>query len=642
MHSFINIQKIIINISCKIKLENLYKLYIEHKFNLLGSGFVKINYDLCAEGFHGKRYKSNSMKKYGKIASKKLQKKYNNLSNYEPLNWFVDYRSGFFFDPKIYNSVEKCNTIIANKLGVDIKCPWEFGRFYHLVQMAVFAIVEKKYQANIIKEFKNEIYDFIEMNPIGKTVQWSAVMDSSIRIVNLLVAHDILCQLDNGRCFDFKFEIEFEKLIKKSLEYIMNRLERGKNEICSNHYLSNLAGIVFASAYLESNEWTDACLVFGTQELIVQVQKQFYEEGSHFEGSTSYHRLSGEFVLYTTALIFGVLQSKRKKSYLFYKSNIIEGLHNFVLQKYDVQTEKFFPEWYLERIYNMAVFTSLILKENNEIVQIGDNDSGRLLKFTPMGEGKEDNVIDHRSFISAVSGLFYNHKFGNIVSEISLEESFVHSLANKRFEAHKYKADILQIGISTEIAYSYKKESVLYIDKSVKSINLIDGLKIYYYKDFGVLLARSKRIFICMVIDTARNSKLLGHTHNDKLSVEIVVDGEYITRDPGGYIYTAFPSIRDKFRSIKAHNVIRVANFEQNAFWGIFGMKKSSASQLLFADKSKIIGRVTYNGVEHTREIRLLPNKLVVLDYANMPFEVSFKNRIYSTGYGELHKNFSY
>lgn len=634
MYSFINIDEIIINASCRGNLKRLYGLYMQHRFDLLGSGFIKLDYNLCAKGMHGKRYRSRSMARYGMDAAKKLRRSHGNLPGYDPINWFVDYKSGFFFEPKRYNSIEKCSGVILNRLGVDIKCPWELGRFYHLVQMAVFAVADRGYRKDIVREFKNEMNDFITMNPIGRTVQWSAVMDSSIRLVNILVAHDILQQLDRSGYLDSEFELRFEKLVRESLKYIIDRLERGGNGINSNHYLSNLAGIIFASAYLESDEWTDACLVFGVQELISEVQKQFYEEGSHFEGSTSYHRLSGEFVLYSTALIYGTLHLDRKRSYQSYTRKGIKGLKNLSLQKYDAKTDRFFPQWYLDRIYNMAVFTGTILKDNNEIVQVGDNDSGRLLKLTPMGA--PDMVIDHRNFLSAISGLFSNSEFEYIVNEIPLESSIVHSLAKIKFEAHKYDARVEQIGSLIKINYPYKKETVLYMDKSDKIESLLNGIEIYYYEKFGILTVKGKRVFICMVIDTAGNTKLLGHTHNDKLSIEMVVDGSYITRDPGGYIYTPLPLIRDKFRSVKAHNTIHVADFEQNLFSGTFGMKKRAKAQLLFAGNEWIIGKVYYAGIEHVRKIELMPHQIVVSDYSNMPFTVSFQNRIYSTGYGEL------
>lgn len=635
MDSYINIGQLVINSPCKARLENLCERYMGHRFNLLGSGFVELSYDLHPKGVHGKRYKSRSMAGYEAIASGKLRKRYHIL-DYKPINWFVDYKSGFFFEPRTYDSIEKCGAVISNKPGVDIKCPWELGRFYHLVQMALLAVIVKKYRGIIIREFKNEVYDFITMNPVGKTVQWSAVMDSSIRIVNLLTAHDILCQLDDEQCFDSAFESTFEKLIRESLAYVMERLERGGNGLNSNHYLSNLAGIVFASAYLKPDEWTDACLAFGTQELIDEVEKQFYKEGSHFEGSTSYHRLSGEFVVYATALIYGVLQSDRKKSYQFYKRTAVKGLRNPVSQKYHIGTDSFFPKWYLERIYNMAVFTSTILKKNNEIVQIGDNDNGRLMKLTPMEEGEAENVLDHRNFISAVSGLYSDHGFESTVNQVPLEASFVYSMAGKKLEAHRYPVQISQIGAPVEIDYPYQKQTVLYEDRLDRTESLTDGLTMYYYKEFGVLVVQTHRAFISMVIDTAENTRLLGHTHNDKLSVEVVVDGRYITRDPGGYIYTALPSVRDAFRSVKAHNVIRVTDKEQNLFLGTFGMRKQATAQLIFADENRIVGKVIYGGIEHVREIGLFSYRIIVTDYANMPFKVSFKNKIYSTGYGQL------
>ncbi len=95
------------------------------------------------------------------------------------------------------------------KYGVDIKCPWELGRFYHLVQMAVLAVVDEALRESTIIEYKNELNDFMEMNPIGKTVQWTCPMDASIRIVNLLIAYDILIQLDKKHYLDKRFQTDF-------------------------------------------------------------------------------------------------------------------------------------------------------------------------------------------------------------------------------------------------------------------------------------------------------------------------------------------------------------------------------------------------------------------------------------------------
>ena len=46
-----------------------------------------------------------------------------------------------------------------------------------------------------------------------------------------------------------------------------------------------------------------------------------------------------------------------------------------------------------------------------------------------------------------------------------------------------------------------------------------------------------------------------GHAHNDQLCLELNLDGEDLIVDPGSYIYTAIPSIRNQYRSVTAHFV---------------------------------------------------------------------------------------
>ena len=108
---------------------------------------------------------------------------------------------------------------------VDIKCPWELGRLYHLPQLAMLAVVDTTLREPIILEFRNEMVDFIETNPVGKTVQWSAPMDISIRMVNMLVAFDILVQLDTRELLDEEFKQYVEEHIGASLRYVMDHLE---------------------------------------------------------------------------------------------------------------------------------------------------------------------------------------------------------------------------------------------------------------------------------------------------------------------------------------------------------------------------------------------------------------------------------
>jgi len=639
MHSYIDVDQLQINSAAADKLRKVYKRYQNHEFDLLGSGYVRVCYGMKARGAFGHRYVSRADRILKYIAASRL--KHICSDGYTPINWYIDYKSGYLFDPVRYCSKIKCEKSVGKHAGADIKCPWELGRFYHLTQLAVLAVCEKDDRIGIIMEYRDEVLDFIYMNPVGKTVQWSAPMDIAVRIVNLTVSYDMLNQVDSAGILDHRFDRLMEKHINDSLDYLMHHLEfSGRGS--SNHYLSNIAGMIYASAYLPSSDWTDACLAFGTQELIEQVACQFHDEGSHFEGSTSYHRLSSEFVLYSTALLYGVIHSERKKALTKYDSSLIKRLKSKNKQKYDIESKSFFPEWYIDRLYHMGYFTSSVMKQNNEVVQIGDNDSGRLIKLTPLGSGDRDNPIDHSGMLASMGGLFHESMFQKYVYQLPLEASFISALSgNLLLPGKRYMQEIHCEKAQTYVAgnYAYFEETVLFEDDRT---DLLDGLSVLYFEKFGLLIYKSKRLFFSIVIDTARFIHLTGHTHNDKLSVEVMVDGRYIVRDPGGYVYTAAPETRNLFRGTKAHNTIYVKGLEQNIFAGVFGMKKQSKAYLLECTKEKAVVREQYSGVDHIREVLFTGSAIKVKDYANKPFTVHFTNSFYSIGYGKMRGRIDY
>lgn len=637
MYSYIKCNELIIDCEVKKKLGALYEKYMRHEFDLLGSGYVKINYELQAKGVCGKRYCNPYMPEYGKKLEKRLKREKKCSDTYEPINWLVDYKSGFFFHPRKYDTEKNCREVVGKKQGVDIKCPWELGRCYHLVRLAVYAVGKESCREKIVIEFKDEVMDFITSNPVGRTVQWSGVMDTSIRTVNMLIAHDILRQMDDKGYLDDQFEKIFEKLITDSLGFVMSGLEySGKTRAGGNHYLSNIVGIIFAAAYLPSDKYTDACCVFGVQELISQVERQFYPEGSHYEGSTSYHRLSAEFVIYATALIYGVRSGIRREIFKGYEQTALNGynLKTCSAQKYNADTKEFFPQIYIDKIYNMGIFTETILKQNNEIVQIGENDNGRLVMLTPMGKAMRENVLDHRTLLAEIGSLFQSTRW----NELLLEQSLIQSLANGvKVSGNAYQIPAFFVGQPCQKQdYPFKKETILYREEPGGKLN--EDIEISCFDGFGMIVLRGKRVFVSMVIDTATSGRFYGHTHNDKLSIEVMVDEKYITRDPGSYIYTASPELMEKFCSVKAHNTIHVRGCEQNLLLGMWRMKRRVQAEPVYGNENGIAGKASYGEVHHLREVIVTDQEIIVRDYANCPFTVGFKNKIYSPQYGILEK----
>ena len=315
-----------------------------------------------------------------------------------------------------------------------------------------------------------------------------------------------------------------------------------------------------------------------------------------------------------------MLEGEKKKAFTEYDRFLISRLQSDRKQKYNIGNKIFFPEWYIDRLFNMGYFTRTVMKQNDEVVQIGDNDSGRLIKLTPSGNGDKDNVINHSGLLSAMGGLFQEDVFDRYTERFPLVASLIHALAGGfSLKGKKYEQKICcENNQKYDLRnYAYFEETILFEDYGTE--DLLAGLSVQYFEKFGLLIFRSRRIFLSIVIDT-----------------------KYITRDPGGYVYTAAPEIRNVFRGTRAHNTICVKGIEQNRFSGIFGMKKGAKAFLLECTGEKIVVREKYAGIDHIREILFTETKIKVKDYVNKPFSVDFQNAYYSTGYGKMRGKINY
>ena len=86
------------------------------------------------------------------------------------------------------------------------------------------------------------------------------------------------------------------------------------------------------------------------------------------------------------------------------------------------------------------------------------------------------------------------------------------------------------------------------------------------FADGGVFLLRSDvdHVFIdCGPVGLAGRG---GHGHNDCLAFDAMLAGVHVVADPGSYVYTASPELRNRFRSTAVHNTPTVDGAEQNRF----------------------------------------------------------------------------
>jgi hypothetical protein len=650
--------------------------YLEHRFDLLGSGWVQVKHGMICGGIEGYRYQMG-MKVLADQEGQWLKGRVNSSNlkmseqiwqlvdpDYVPIDWHLDFKSGYrWSEDTWYRRIP-----YGHKPGVDIKVPWELARMQHLPQLVWAYALAKKGQIGFqpsqvyVRKFRNQILDFIATNPPRFGVNWRSTMDVAIRIANWLVTYDLFRAC--GAVFDDSFETTFFHSIYQHGEHIVNNLEWDER-FRGNHYLSNVVGLLFVASYLPCSPETDTWLALAIQELVHEVGHQFNKDGGNFEASTSYHRLSAEMAVYGTALTLGLPYEKRS-ALEKYDCHLLKGgpklrpgpvtLHPLT------GGERFnpFPLWYIEKLEKMAEFTMHLTKPNGHIPQIGDNDSGRFFKFQPLfhlmkvdetgaqsinlnnsialsdtGHYWDEDHLDHRHLLAAINGLFGREDFTEFTCSGWIETEIVKQMA-KGVLLPSYKGSDEPTAAEQKYIHESEERGRICGGNASQPVGKVfskknetlSGNKLYAYPEFGMFIFKSKYIYLAIRCGPNGQNGNGGHAHNDNLSFELNVRGRDFIIDGGSYLYTPFPNIRNVFRSTRAHNTLILNGLEQNEWAdglvGLFSMRDDAHARILKLGIQSLMGEHYGFGSIHRREFNVDGSSLVFEDIldTNQPSEI--------------------
>jgi len=674
--------------------------FVEHRFDLLGSGWTPVYHGMKCRGLEGYRFEMGGSVQVdpegqwleGRITPSNLiesQRIWQLIdSDYTPIDWHIDFKSGYRWSESTwYNDIK-----FGHKLGVDIKVPWELARMQHLPQLAIFqyALEEGTDECdNVQREFRNQVLDFIANNPPRFGVNWVTPMDVAIRATNWLIAYDIF------RASNVHFDNDFEAVFRRSIydhgQHIINNLE-WKEDLHNNHYLADITGLAFISAYLPTTPQTDAWLAFSVEELIKEVKHQFYPDGGNFEGSTAYHRLSAEMVYFATALILGLTQQRIEKLKR-YDHKLLKTewgkpklkpspilLYRLPDGSRGTQLESPFPNWYFERMERMAEFIMDITKPNGNIPQIGDNDNGRFLKLgsnyvrMTVKEAKKtycnldgyselpleveyykENHLDCGHLIAAAYSLFDRDDFGHwlggdkntrwmgdfcCMSSLSNGTTIGTQRFNLRKNEDKNSSDIGTVDDFNKAISEVKKkprEQIRITEFPARKGDLLQDLTLQAYPDFGLYLETSPRLYLAIRCWSGQKAFCTGHMHNDQLAIELVIDGQELITDPGTYLYTPLRQRRNEYRSVKAHFTPWVDDKEPASFQEGDFVLKMPVKATAFIFKANCFLGLIQGGCMANRVVIIEKNIVRVIDY-NKSFSDNCKNEclqsVFSEGYG--------
>lgn len=602
-------------------LEDVARRFLGHRFNLLGSGWVPVGYGAEAPGLEGHRYGPDRRPSDG-IALAQRQSRANAGESlrlrglidggYVPIDWHRDFKSGFRWNEATwYRDIS-----YGDRLGVDVKVPWELARSQHLPLLAWCALTTRDdaLARGCVSECRNEIVDFIAANPPRYGVNWACTMEVAIRAVNWLLAWDLLREAP-GRA-DTAFEDLFGRSILEHGRHIFGNLEWSPT-LRGNHYLADVVGLLFVAAALPDTDETREWFSFARAEVLAEAELQFWPDGGNFEASTAYHRLSSELLVYALALIVGR-----------------EGADAV-------------PADVWERVRRAGEFVVDITRPDGNIVQFGDNDSGRLFKigsvFRAAEDGPDEDHLDVRHLVAAISGLVPRPEFERFAAAVSAEVPLVRGLAGGRecpiaanaFDPAWPAADVR---IGDEDTFARAAEAAREVREYVFAGGDATSADLRAYPDFGFYLVRTDRIWLAVRCGPIGQNGNGGHAHNDQLAVELFVDGEPVWVDPGTYLYTPLPARRDEYRSVHAHHAPRVAGREPATLdKALFRLGDEAKSCCVYFGERGFLGYHDGYGPRVWRSVELRDNGVRVVDWVeggSLRLLDDGETPPYSRGYG--------
>jgi len=242
-----------------------------------------------------------------------------------------------------------------------------------------------------------------------------------------------------------------------------------------------------------------------------------------------------------------------------------------------------FSDSYRARLKKMFEFSLYCVKPNGAIPQIGDNDNARFLVFSKCP------VLEHK-YLLILAAVYYQ---------------------NPGFKMPDFKFD-------EEAFWVFGKEAAR-IFQNLSSRKDLLGSKAF--PNAGWYIMRHENDYCFVSCGPNGQDGIGGHAHNDKLSFELMLDGEDVIVDPGSYNYTAYPGWRNRFRSTGFHNTVNLENIEQNNITSsLFALGSGVDFKVnRFEDKSRHIifeGEISYifNGCKHLR--------VIILDKLNRSVEI--------------------
>lgn len=268
------------------------------------------------------------------------------------IEWQKDFIADIAWDKDYYLSVP----LVMWNNNSDLKLPWELSRGHYLVWLA--EAWQFTGNTSYILKLISLIEDWIESNPYPYGINWTCSMEAAVRLINWIAAFEIFA---GSETVTIEFAEKFYRMVYQHAVYIEENLEVIGDGMNTNHYLTDLLGLLIAGSLFcelpEGRNWRDLAKTELENEMIAQT----LSDGFCYESSMNYQTLTSEIYL-----LAYIIESRR------------EG----------------FSQEYRDRLEAMLRLSQAFLKPDGTLPNFGDGDSGRILIFDGVDKPDPEKLLD--------------------------------------------------------------------------------------------------------------------------------------------------------------------------------------------------------------------------------------------------------
>jgi hypothetical protein len=444
------------------------------------------------------------IKKADRILEHKIELFGKEISFSEQINWHLDYVTKYNWPLK------KSNYGLLPK--ADPKYVWELNRhqFLPILAKAFFLTGDKKYADEVV----SLITSWIEQNPPFLGINWFNALEPALRQISWLWS---LKYLTHSNYIDEKIIAKIRQSLFTHTDYISRNLSLYSS--ANNHLIGELASVAMVSMHLGLKSKVKKALNI----LKEQINQQILEDGVGAEQSISYQLYTMEYYLLTML-------------YLLQNNIAIASNISKIIEQ-------------------AAIFIKTIIDKNGGYPDIGDNDSGCVLKLS-------ENYPNSKTILNLAAYVTGNIEL--LQGDVGNDEKLFWLLGAENFKNLIEKGR--PVKTAAPMAYLYNRGGYCVFEKN----NSETHMKMLF--DFGPLGL----------------PPLAGHGHADALSFMLYINEQPVFIDPGTYSYNK-SFWRNYFRGTSAHNTIRIDGQDQSVFAGRFLAAYHAKTEYLSFENNKSI-----------------------------------------------------